>query len=79
MNITTAIHAYNVGNLEGFSTLQLNELGIILEQKITYMNQVIRGQEVSQDVRDDLRKYRLVSGEIAKLINRRIEPVCTII
>lgn len=78
MNITTALHAYNVGNLGGFTTLQLNEMAIILDQKITYMNQVVRNQEVSEQVRDDLRKYRLVSDAIGRVIERRAEPITII-
>jgi hypothetical protein len=74
MTVTDAIHHFNVGTLITLSNRELNELSIVLHNKITYMNQVIRKANVSQELRDDLRKYELAYDEIARLLEKRNTP-----
>jgi hypothetical protein len=71
MTVTDAIHAYNVGSLIALTDRQLMELSILLTQKIARLNQVIRSENVAPELKDDLRKYRLVADEIARLMEAR--------
>lgn len=71
MSITEAIHHYNVGTLITLTTHRLGVARQVLENKIDYMDDVIKTQPVVPELMADVRKYKAVLEDITRLISDR--------
>lgn len=71
MTVTAAIHAFEAGTLNAFTSHELVRLENLLTTKIVFLNQVARQENVAKEVLSDIRKFEVVLKEVSKVLSRK--------
>lgn len=75
MSVTEAIHLHDTGSLISISTMKLQLLFQLLDNKVDYLERVVKSQAAADEVKEDLRKCSEVKNEVARLIESRMSTI----